>query len=112
MKVFSGNRIIDVPVREVSWWGRFFGLMFRSKKTENLLFDFGRETGVSLHSFFVFFDFLVIWLDEKNRVLDSQVVRPFRFSVNCGKRFVKIVEIPLNQENRKISDFFVKSKKV
>ena len=112
MKIFYKRREIELYARNVSGIGRLRGLMFRHKNTSNLLFDFGKPVRYSLHSFFVFFKFLVVLLDEKNNVVDLKIEKPFRFYVNTDKKFVKILEIPVNKRNKKIIKFFVGSKKV
>jgi uncharacterized membrane protein (UPF0127 family) len=85
---------------------KFRGLMFRGKNTApNLLFKFNNPS--ALHSFFVFFDFLVIWLDDKNNVLDYRIIKPFHFYEFSKTNFSKIIEIPLNNKNKKlVADFF------
>ena len=57
---------------------------------------------MAIHSFFVFFPFLAIWLDDKDKIIDSKVIKPFRFSILPSKKFVKLIEIPINKDY----DFF------
>lgn len=78
------------------------GLTFRRRSNAPaLLFDFGKRVRFALTAFFVFFPFLVLWLDEKNRVLEVQRVKPFLFHINTKKPFTKIVEIPINEKYRR-----------
>ena len=112
MRIFYRNKGVEVDVKKTSFLGRLSGLMFRTREAENLLFDFGRSANISLHSLFVFFDFLVLWLDENDRVIDFKIVKPFALKVNCGRFFRKIVEIPINDKNIKIVHFFVGKRKV
>lgn len=107
MKLYFKNKNIDVDVKKLSLVGKFIGLMFKNKEYGNLLFEFNSKNNISLHSYFVFFDFLVLWIDDKNKVVDYRVVKPFKFSVKSKKKFKKIVEIPLNNRNKKIIKFFV-----
>lgn len=107
MRVYFSGKQIDVNVKRAGFLGKFFGLMFRSKNSSNLLFDFGESTRISLHSFFVFFDFLVLWLDDKNNVLDYQVCSPFMLRISTRKPFKKVIELPLNRNNYRITRFFV-----
>ena len=72
------------------------GLMFKSKNTRALLFDFKGKTREVITSLFVFFAFVAVWLDDKNKVLDVKVVKPFRFAIFPKKSFNKLVEIPIN----------------
>jgi len=106
MKIYYKKRAISVDVKKVSFFEEFYGLMFRSRETKNLLFDFSNYNRTSLHSLFVFFPFLVVWLDEKNKVLDFKIVKPFTFSVKSKMRFQKFIEIPLNLKNKSIIEFF------
>lgn len=72
------------------------GLMFKSRNTDALLFDFKRKTREAITSLFVFFPFVAVWLDDKNKVLSVMVVRPFRFAIFPKKPFHKLIEIPIN----------------
>ncbi|MFA5953213.1 MAG: DUF192 domain-containing protein [Candidatus Pacearchaeota archaeon] len=92
------NRKIFLDAVKVPWWYKGIGLMFKSKiRAKALLFDFEKKTNISLHSFFVFFDFYALWLDDKNNVLEIQRVKPFQLSVNSKKSFLKVLEIPITK---------------
>ena len=93
-------------VRKLSSVGKYMGLMFKRSKTKNLLFEYAKNSKTGIHSFFVFFEFFIIWLDDKNNILDFRIVKPFEFYINTKKEFRKFIEIPLNAENRKIVEFF------
>ena len=101
------NKTIEVPIHKVSFVGKFTGLMFRSKDISNLLFDFEKTCKIAIHSVFVFFNFLAVWLDEKNNVLEFKIVCPFEFYICPKNSFFKLVEIPINKKNREIIEFFV-----
>lgn len=107
MEIIYKNKKIKIPVKKVSSFGKITGLMFRSNKTENLLFEFKEKTKIHIHSYFVFFDFLVIWLNEKNKVVEFKYVNPFYLSIKSKKPFSKLIEIPLNNKNKEITKFFV-----
>lgn len=109
MKLIYRGRKIKVPARKVSFFGKVSGLMFRKRDTDNLIFE--NAKGLSLHSFFVFFVFLVLWVDDADNVLDFRIIKPFSLGVKSRKSFSKIVEIPLNKRNSKIIDFFVGEEK-
>ncbi len=103
IQIKTKNRKISLNVRKCCFFGRFRGLMFRNReKSEALLFELNKKKRLSLHSFFVFFPFLVLWLDDKNSVLDSRKCRPFEFRINSEKKFSRIIEIPLNNKNKQI----------
>ncbi len=105
---FSG-KTIKIKVRRMNFFGRFLGLMFRTRNTDNLLFDFGREINISIHSLFVFFPFLAIWLDSKNNVIDAKVVKPFCLSIKPDRSFRRIIEIPFRENNLKLIDFLTRN---
>jgi len=100
------NKKIKLVVEDCNLFKKITGLMFsRREKAKALLFDFKKLTKIKLHSIFVFFPFLVIWLDDKNEIVDLKIVKPFRFSVAPNKSFSKIIEIPFNDKYKKIIDF-------
>ena len=112
MKIIYKNKKIKIPVKKVSALGKITGLMFKSGKTENLLFVFGEKTKMKIHSFFVFFNFLVLWINDEGKVLEWRVIKPFTLGVSAKKVFSKLIEIPINKKNRKIVKFFVGKGKV
>lgn len=91
------NKKIKIPVKKLSWFGKGIGLMFSSrKKAKALLFEFKKPTKISFTSLFVFFPFLIIWLDGKNNVLDFKKVKSFTFHIPSEKPCKKVLEIPFN----------------
>ena len=111
MKIFHKGRGILISAREVSFFGKIIGLMFKTLNSENLLFKFRSSKRRAIHSFFVFFPFLAVWLDDKNNILEWRIVRPFEHLVLPSVDFRKIVEIPLSDGNYKIVQFIVGKKK-
>ncbi len=102
--VFNKKSLKLKDFNEVKAGGAFFGLMFyRREKAPILLFNMKS----SLHSFFVFFNFLVLWLDEKNKIVDWEVVKPFTFYINSKKNYSKIVEIPISRRYNSLVTFIV-----
>ena len=97
MKIYYRRKGISVSARTCGFLGMIRGLMFRSKNTENLLFD---NFSGGIHSWFVFFPFLAVFLDGKNKVVDIKVVKPFRLSIKSKKNFSKLIEIPINNSNK------------
>jgi len=106
MKIKFDKKEITIEASKVSRIGMFAGLMFKTSQTKNLLFEFGNKNYNAIHSFFVFFPFLAIWLDDKNNVLDFSFVSPFTPSVKPRKLSKKLIEIPLNKKNREILRYF------
>ena len=90
---------ITLDVETLGFFGKVFGLMFMPRENANaLLFDFKKPTRVRIHSFFVFFPFVAVWLDKKGKVLEIKKIIPFTFSVSPLKNFYKLIEIPLNKK--------------
>lgn len=108
----NGVRKITLNGKKVSFFGKIFGLMFKTCDTENLIFDFNRKTRIRIHSFFVFFDFLAVWVDENNKVVDFRIVKPFTASIKSRKPYFRLIEIPINERNKKIIRFFVGEGKI
>jgi uncharacterized membrane protein (UPF0127 family) len=108
MRVFLDGKKLEISVKDCGYWGKVFGLMFRTEKTQNLLFDFKKNVRTPLHSWFVFFGFIVLWLDYKNRVIESRIVCPFESYVVSKKSFKKIIEIPANEKNAKLFSQIIK----
>ncbi|MEK6894139.1 MAG: hypothetical protein AABX10_01620 [Nanoarchaeota archaeon] len=105
---FRGRKIL-VDLKKTGFFRKGLGLTFRTRNTDNLLFEFNKEVSWqgTLTSIFVFFPFLTLWLDNKNKVIDYKVVRPFVFSISQKKRFYRIVEIPINKANFSLISKFV-----
>lgn len=112
IKIKFKGKEAEVEAERVSLFGSALGLMFKGKNTKNLLFEFKRDTRTSIHSLFVFFRFLAIWLDKDNNVVDFRIVKPFSIDVNSKSNFRRLLEIPLNDRNRKLAImFFLDDKK-
>lgn len=89
------------------------GLMFKTKKNSKaLLFNFNKKTNTPLTSLFVFFPFLVLWLDQNNNILEFRVAKPFEFVISSKNLFNKVVEIPIKNEYQKVIDLVVGKGKV
>ncbi len=101
------DKKIKLKIFRTGLFSKILGLMLRSSGTRNLLFEFKKETLIPIHSLFVFFPFLIIWFDSRNKVLDFKIVRPFTSLVKPKTEFRKFIEVPFNDENKEIIDFFV-----
>ena len=102
----KGNEIIIEDIKRCGLFRRMIGLMFSRRERANaLLFDFG-ENRVGIHSFFVFFPFLAIWLDKKNRVVDYKIIYPFTLFITSNKKFSRLIEVPLNKKYKEIFTYF------
>jgi uncharacterized membrane protein (UPF0127 family) len=97
------NKKINFDVKKCGRIKMFLGLMFsRREKAKSLLFEFKKPTNIKLHSFFVFFPFLVLWLDKDNKIIKMKKVKPFRLSVRISEKFSKIIEIPFNKRYKNV----------
>jgi len=95
------NRKIKLDAKKCNFFHRFWGLMFcRRENAEILLFDFGKQVRIAIHSWFVFFPFVAVWLDENNKIIEKKIVLPFELIVLPKKSFSKLVEIPVNKRYR------------
>ncbi len=107
MKIRIKNKLIQIKAKRVSNIGAFIGLMFKTKKTRNLLFEFRKTRRHAIHSFFVFFPFLAVWLDKGNNLLEARIVKPFTSSLKSEKPAAKLIELPLNSDNEEIIKLIV-----
>lgn len=112
IKVCYKKRKISVNAKKVSLFGKYTGLMFKRRNTKILLFEFESKKRWAIHSYFVFFPFIAIWLDEKNHVVDLKIVRPFIPIIKPKNNFSKLIEIPINDGNSKFARFFVGKGKI
>ena len=97
------DKKFSIDAKVCSPLGKAIGLMFsRREKAEILLFDFKNSSKEAIHSYFVFFPFIAIWLDNDNKVIDLKVVKPFTIFVRPEKSFHKLIEIPFNKKYDKI----------
>jgi len=100
---FKGKKF-NIKAKELFLLEQFIGLMFKSRNCDILLFNRGGRW--EIHSFFVFFPFLALWLDKNNRVLEYKIITPFSLYAGPKKEFAKLVEIPINKKNKSILKHF------
>lgn len=81
-------------MKEARGLRKYFGLMFRTKKTKPLVFNFSKPVLIPIHSLFVFFNFVAIWFDKNNKVIDYHIVKPFSLNIKPSRPFIKLVEVP------------------
>lgn len=109
MQIKAGSNKVEIEnVKKLSEVGKGFGLMFRRReKAKALLFEFKKPTKLKIHSCFVFFSFLAIWLDDKNKIIGKKIVKPFEMSISPEKPFSKLLEIPFNDKYEKVIQLLV-----
>lgn len=107
------NKKINLDVKSCNFIQRFVGLMFsRREKSKALLFDFKKPTKEPIHSLFIFYDFLVIWLNNKNNVINLKIIKPFTFFIKPKKPFLKLIEIPINSHYKETIKLLVDKQKI
>lgn len=93
----------DVIARDCGFFGRVIGLMFKFKESADaIVFSFDNPTDMGIHSLFVFFPFLAIWIDEQGKAIEIKTIRPFKLFAASKKPYKKLLEIPLNKKYEKI----------
>lgn len=100
MKLKTKEKSFEVPdVKISSELGKIKGLMFiRKGNAKPLLFSFPKQTSLAIHSFFVFFPFLAVWLDDKDNIMEIKTIKPFIPYIKPKKNFYKLLEIPINKK--------------
>ena len=103
---YKGKRI-SIDCAEAGFFRRGFGLMFCFPSARPLLFRFSKIGKTAFTSLFVFFPFLILWLDKKNKVIEFKIVKPFTTTILSKKPFYSVLEVPFHRQNRHILRFFV-----
>lgn len=94
------DKRLKLEVKKCGFLREASGLMFqRKQKAKALLFDLKKP--MAIHSFFVFFPFVAIWLKD-NKVVEVQKVKPFTFHIKPKKQFDELIEIPINNRYKEI----------
>ncbi len=107
LRVFNRRRQLQIDIKRVGFFTQFIGLMFSRRKTPIRLFSYSSDRKVPIHSWFVFYDFLIVWLDSKNKIVSWKVVKPFTSLVLPTRVCRAFLEIPLDGKYRKEIDFVV-----
>ena len=74
---------------------KYFGMMFRTRNTEPICWDFGKEVDVKLHTFFVFFPVRIVWKDNEGNFIEDRIIKPWQHSQKPHKSFRYIEEYPV-----------------
>jgi len=107
---FRGKKL-EIPIKKVSEIGKGVGLMFSLRKNAKaLLFEFRNPKKISIHSLFVFFPFIALWLDDKNNVIDMRKIDPFTLNISSRKPYFRLLEIPFNDNYKEIISTLVDRK--
>ena len=94
------NKKIKLDVKKCNTLQKISGLMFTSREEARaLLFELKKP--IAIHSCFVFFPFIAIWLNN-NKIVEIKRIKPFMPHIKPKKRFNRIIEIPINKKYSKI----------
>lgn len=100
-----GRKKIPIEAHKLGWLGKSTGLMFsRRERARILLFKFNKPVRMAIHSFFVFFPFIAVWIDDNGKIIEIKTVKSFLPYICPKKDFVSLVEIPLSRKYKKITD--------
>jgi hypothetical protein len=104
----SNGKRLNLNVFECNLLEQGIGLMFsREKNAKILAFRFKKPSHLSIHSFFVFFSFIAVWTDDKNKILCWKKVYPFTLRVSPPELgFFNLIEIPITKKYSKLLKFF------
>jgi len=111
-KIRFKDKIIEIPdIEKCSGIKKFTGLMFKSRDSNALLFEFDNPCKQAIHSFFCP-DFLALWLDESGKIVDKQVVTSNKLSIRPQEKFSKLLEVPLNNKYSPAIQFLLEDKNI
>jgi len=82
-------------MRKITGIQKYFGLMFRTKNTEPVTFEFEEDVLIPIHTWFVFFPCKLTWKDKNNEIIEERVVYPFKSNIMPSKPFKTLVEVPV-----------------
>ncbi len=88
-----------------NFFSQSIGLMFRKSFPEDtaFIFVFNKDVQYSIHSFFVFFPFLLILLDKNKRVIKKYKVKPFDV-IFPSEKYRYFIELPLELNDKVLID--------
>jgi len=100
---FHKGKKFSVEAKSCNLLEKGIGLMFsRREKAKILIFEFNKKRKIIIHSFFVFFPFAALWVNEKNEIVDLKIVKPFISYVSPSQKSLSLIEIPINKKNKKL----------
>jgi len=103
---YKGQKV-QIELKVVPKVLHWLGLMFSFKNTKPRLFNFKRETDISIHSWFVFYNFVAIWLDEGGKIIETRRIKPFQSGISPRQKFKKLIEIPINSDYDEVCNLIV-----
>jgi uncharacterized membrane protein (UPF0127 family) len=114
IKLKYKKKSLEIDVKKCGLFGMVRGLMFRRREKTSalLLFDFKKPKRLKIHSFFVFFPFVAIWLNKKNKVMEYRIAKPWSPVILPQKKFSRLIEIPINKKYKRIIQIIVGEGKI
>jgi len=88
---YENGRKREIKVQEVPIFST--GLMFK-RKSPPLLWDFGKERKISIHSFFCM-PFTAIWINKKKKAVKTEKIKKWKISISGFGRY--LLEAPKNR---------------
>lgn len=70
--------------------------MFR-KNPEPLLFKLKKEKLAAINSAFCRVDFIALWFDKDEKLIDAKLIKPGRLKILPKKPFQYLIEIPIKR---------------
>ena len=102
IEIRNVNKKIQLEVYSCNFLEKISGLMFSHRENAKaLIFEFNHDTRIPIHSFFCP-EFFAVWLDDKNKVIEVREVKSWKLNIKPMKNFVKLIEIPINDNYSKI----------
>lgn len=99
MKINYRGKEVIFKGKEIPFWYEGIGLMFkRGKRATALIFNFKKSVNMAIHSWFVFFPFVAIWLDENNKLIEIKLVKPFKIKILPSRKYKTLIEVPVNSK--------------
>jgi len=83
---------------------QIIGLMFNWKNERNILFKFDKEGNHPIHSFFVFQNFVALYLDKNKKIIQINKVKPFTKWIESKKPARYLFETTNKKIKFKIGD--------
>jgi len=109
IRLNCNGKKFEIDLKICNWFDMFRGLMLRRREKASalLLFNFKKPVRMKIHSLFVFFPFIAVWLDDKDRVIEIKKIIPWRLIIFPRKSFNKLVEIPMSMKYERIIKLLV-----
>ncbi len=88
-------------IKEAKGIQKYVGLMFK-KNPEPLVFKLNVEKKIAINSLFCKVDFIALWFDKDEKLVDAKLIKPGQLKILPKKEFKTLVEIPIMKQNGEI----------